>query len=895
MEIERKNMKKVTNNSNIITPWPDSFFNASVLTNGNFIITDSLKSSDLFYSMASTNADVFTYVYSGFTEVTAADVARNKRLQNGYMYLNLDYDDIRSYIYFGRATDIVIQEINEIIDKWPASLYLDNLEQSTIITAKGVYYDPYTNTTTFKVPIKDLYGKSVLINNEFKYALSNPYDVVYSEDESFDTSFLNLFLNYTAYTITRVSGNTLSEEYPIIQFSGVSTYDGSISGSSDLKIVCQGNPFLVSTITSNPLTPPVNQLSVKYHIKPDQMYVDKFFAGLTELQNRILNRYSLPKYEFTVKYIMDDGDINTKYAQSVYWPTYDYYNLDIDTRDFRNYLRDIRNVLEMYDDTQTDILFRRLTEDSLTEYDLTDEQKMGKYLRTWGWSYDKNKRYIDGISFVNNVSYNKKNNLPDDLILSHAKKLGWDIYSPFRDIPETVLYERDVLDIMYPGWSTNYNLLEIETEIWRRLAINSIYYFKSKGARKGIESILSLLGIPDTMLVLNEYIYTTQPIDFNQSYYYLTVLNGMSYSANTSGGTYVFDLYYSGSAQTLVDEQINNNLLPIMNNTTLANLYGTGNLTGFPLAPVSNDNMYFHNDGGWLEADPLFLDPVSYDYGQRWLDFYRYLGNSYPDGLVVQYTYSGVPTGYSEIIPKNLGFTLTKTVDNVKCWVEDIRITGNTGLLGAYHRYYDMPGRETDYSGWTGLIINTKEVDMFLDFSKIHTTGSCVTTIGPSGQISFLPITPTNFIEAPTYSHLISYIDHLDKFWIDIVKQVIPATTIFRVGVIYSNCQTGNDEYYLYNYPSTQDSLHFFNPYYALSGDQFTVISGYTFPFSGYNWTEWEWLEYQSVVNPGLDPYNPFNMMPLYNIATNTPFNYPGLVFFPEEYWGDPNYDVGAF
>jgi hypothetical protein len=189
------------------------------------------------------------------------------------------------------------------------------------------------------------------------------------------------------------------------------------------------------------------------------------------------------------------------------------------------------------------------------------------------------------------------------------------------------------------------------------------------------------------------------------------------------------------------------------------------------------------------------------------------LGNNNPDGLMVYYTYSGIATGNVIIIPQNIGFTLTKTVDNVKSWVEDIRITGNTGLLGVYHRYSDMPGRETDYSGYTGLVLNTKELDLFLDFSQIITSASCVTTAGQT----VVPSTPSGYIEGPTYSHLINYVDKLDKFWLDIIKQMVPATTIFRCGVIYSNCQTGNDEYYLYNYPSTHDSLHFVNPYYALS------------------------------------------------------------------------------
>ncbi len=884
-------MAAVTNNSNIVTPWPDQFFNATLLTNGNFLITDSRPSSNFSQSMVTTTADIFTYIYSGYTTNTAVDVIRNRRLQSGYMYLNLDSDDIRSYVYFGKASDVVIQEINDIIINWPASLYLDNLNDSTILTATGVYYNPYTDTTTFKVPVHDLFSKVIFVNGDVKPALSNPHSVVYSDDNSWDTSFLNLQLNYSAYTITTISGNTLSEEYPILAFSGIATYDGSVSGALDLRIVCHGNPFKASFI--NPPIP-TNLLSLKYHIKPAQMYVDKFFASLTELQNRILNRYSIPKYEFSIRYLMDNEEVNTTYKQNVYWPTTDYYNLDIDTVDFRNYLKNIRDVLEMYDDAQTDILYRRLTEDSLVEYDLTDDEKISKYLRAWAWSYDKNKRYIDGISFVNNVSYNKKSNLPDDLIIDHARKLGWDIYSPFRDMPEDMLYERDVLDLMYPGWSTNYNLVEIETEIWRRLAINSIYYFKSKGTRKGVESILSLLGIPDNMLTLNEYVYLTNPIDFNLALHNLMLLDGATYSGGTSGGTYTFELLTSASTLSNVWNDINEYLIAIIENGQYANVLGTGGLTGFPISPTQNDTTYFQCNGGWLEADPSYVSPDYFDSGKKWLDMYRLLGNTQQDNFMIYYTYSGVTTGAVDIIPQNIGFTLRKTVDNIKSWVEDITVTGNTGLLGVYYRYSDMPGRETDYTGTTGLVINTKEVDMFLDFSKVITSGNCVTTLDSGGsQISWLPTTPSGYIEGPTYSHLIQYVDKLDKFWIDVVKQVIPATTIFRVGVVYSNCQTGLDEYYLYNLPSTSDNLHFLNPYFSLSGDQFTVITGYTFSFSGYNWTETSWLEYQSEVSPGVDPLNPFNLQPYYNASIL--MGYPGIVWFPTDIWGSPPYDASAF
>jgi hypothetical protein len=66
------------------------------------------------------------------------------------------------------------------------------------------------------------------------------------------------------------------------------------------------------------------------------------------------------------------------------------------------------------------------------------------------------------------------------------------------------------------------------------------------------------------------------------------------------------------------------------------------------------------------------------------------------------------------------------------------------------------------------------------------------------------------------------------------------------------------------------------------------------FPFSGYNWTETTWLEYQSEVNPGLDPFNPFNMIPWNNMLIA--FGYLGIPFFPDESLGSPPiFDWGAF
>jgi len=870
------------NRSDVITPWPDNFFDKSILTNNNFIITSN--SAGNFGGDPNVNTDTLEFIYSGYT-LTTEDIGlitQNRKLIES-IPLNLDYDKISSYVYFGKSTDFMIQEINEIISKFPASLYISNLGRQTLTTAEFVYFDPLNNYTHFEINIDNLYGEYSVTNNYKNHAFSNPYGVVYSYDNSWDTSLLNLIDNYTAYTITPiVSGITqtneiLGDNYNIIDFTA-----STKQNTGRLYFNVRGNPFGVNLGSGT--VAPANNLSLKYHIKPNQKKFDLFFTNLTDFQKNILNRYTKPQYGFKLNLLKSTGDFKDNQNKKLIWPTSDKYNLDISTPEFYKYLRNLQKILDDYDLLYTDILYRRLLDDGIREYDLTDEEKISKYIRAWGWSYDKVKRYIDSISFVNSTTYNKKENVPDDVIKLRAKLLGWEIYLPFKNFLANELYTRNNTDIIYPGWSSNMSLDEIETELWRRFVINSIYFFKSKGTRASIESLMFLLGLPREMLKLNEYVYTTKPINVEELVKNLAYLE---YGDILSGNTY-FDLAISGTAINSIYQKIYTNNLPITPINNYSNILSTYNLTysgktGFPQNINQSDVMYFQNYGGWFESNYSHFGEQFYDSGKLWLDYFRYFDNTATGNTVVYLQYSGVTVG-TEIVPKDLGFKLTKQVDNKKSWIEDIKITGETGYLGVFKRDYDVGIRQTAYTAETGLVINSKEVDMFLDFSSIVTTGSCVTTLDQYDlQIPWLPITPTNLISSPTYSNLISYIEKLDNFWLDITKQLIPATAIFRAGVIYSNCESLTPtEYYFYNFSSSTYNLHFLTPDIAISGDQFNVITDYVLPFSGYSWTEDSWLEY--LYNRGEnDNYNRFAMIPgllPFHVAN---YGYPGIVKFPIE------------
>ena len=138
----------VKTNSTIITPWPDSFFGNSVLTNNNFIITSS-SAPNFGTTAPNVGLDTLHFVYSGLSNTQSVSTVIQQRKLVESMPLNLNYDNLSSYVYFGKSSDFIIQEINDIILKFPASLFISNLDKQNVTTAEVVYYDPLNDYTHF--------------------------------------------------------------------------------------------------------------------------------------------------------------------------------------------------------------------------------------------------------------------------------------------------------------------------------------------------------------------------------------------------------------------------------------------------------------------------------------------------------------------------------------------------------------------------------------------------------------------------------------------------------------------------------------------------------------------------------------------------------------------------
>jgi len=107
------------------------------------------------------------------------------------------------------------------------------------------------------------------------------------------------------------------------------------------------------------------------------------------------------------------------------------------------------------------------------------------------------------------LSYDKKDNVPDNLVRLLGRTLGWEM--------TTSLVNDDIITSYlnksgnsFSGQSRGLSINEKEIEFWRRLIINTPWIWKSKGTRKVIEMFFKLIGAPTGLYEFNEYIYTAE-------------------------------------------------------------------------------------------------------------------------------------------------------------------------------------------------------------------------------------------------------------------------------------------------------------------------------------------------------------------------------------------------
>jgi hypothetical protein len=378
---------------------------------------------------------------------------------------------------FGSLRSRLLASITRIIKKFPASSLVDtnSLISNSNFTAFNISYDINQNTTEFTVDFARIY---------------NPLDVVFLTPNSnviptTDNEIRNFFSSYKKYVI-EVSGTT----YPILTYT-------EPNSNNEIKLKVFGKSF--GTLTN---------YNLNYSIRPNDGIVEEFYMGLDDLEEILLNRETTPKYSAKFKVPRDtfEGDKTEIVDVEVSWPiSKDGWNIKIVGLDYENYITQLVDISDEVDNYKSNLFIRFMSSPQLYEFD-TEDKKIESVFQLYGQNFDKVKKYISNIANMRNVSYDGVNNVPDILLKNLANTLGLSTVSLLdeKQIDE-LLYVRQ--DTQYGAVNLGFNVVDAEYEFYRRLLVNLVELYKSKGTRKSIEFFLKFLGAPEPMIKIDEYVY----------------------------------------------------------------------------------------------------------------------------------------------------------------------------------------------------------------------------------------------------------------------------------------------------------------------------------------------------------------------------------------------------
>jgi len=794
------------------------------LTQGNFEFTTGIteKSNRTFTTGAFSNP-------INLEGLGVNSVAQSRAIfeNNFKVYPNFDLTQVTNFTSYGSMVKRMSTSVETIISKFPAALEVTFMDENylTGATATNISYDPITNETSINLNVS---------------RIRNPFDIDFTVNATRNlelrevqvSPLRNMTKEFTKYSLF-LGGIGYDVTY-IIPTTSLTT--------GTLTLVIKGDVFSGLTEIYDDLVIRPNDYEVNRVFNESLDEVQRF------LLNR--NVTPIYTATFQVPNENDDGTFYIQ-NKLVTWPLYGNWNLDILTNSFTTYLTTLNDVSVSFDGYQTNLVSRFLTTDSIKEFDTSDqkiEKILQIYGRSFdetkkfinGLAYMNSVNYNTG----NDIPSQLLKNLSQTLGWSNNM-------SPITndDFLSSVFGQKNVDKSAFSGVGQAQTPDELNYQYYKNLILNSAYLFKSKGTRKSIETLMRLIGAPDALVEFNEYVYLAdQKInmsDFDSQY---ASISGGTYSKilPTLENGYTFQIQgvtYSGFTTTTTLQGVNltKEDYPISetgypkspgNSETYYYQMGAGWFESTPkhrsLEQPDLTNSVFTG------SNPNYQTKLApFTYGQDYLNVYRtfpFTDLGYTLRTEIDNNKSWVDTEIGDRSNLDGGYNSLYTTDSedLVINVKNIDLFLNPGQGLSYDVWYMSreynfpianeglgyiaptrcnPNPVSTYphrGGVDSTNINPQpRKETFFEFAQtfwkntINVRNRQFATDGGTSGYPTLSSIYWNYLESEsladikndnfTYKTMIEYVNGMGDYWIRLVEQMIPATTIWNTGVKLEN------------------------------------------------------------------------------------------------------------
>jgi len=794
------------------------------LTQGNFEFTSSANEK--------TNRTFNTGTFSepiNLNSLGIESINQSKTIveNNFKVYPNFDLTQVTNFTMYGSMVKRMSASITTIISYFPAALEATFMGTNYITgpTANNILFSNVNNETSFDLDLS---------------RLRNPFDIDFTVNSTRNlqlkeiqvSSLRDMKVEYTKYSLY----------YKGIGYNVVGIVPTTSLTSGTLKLYVNGNPFSGATFTNDDLVIRPNDLEVNKVFNENLDEVENFL-----LNRNVSPKYTAT---FKVPQEAEDGSYFIQNT-NISWPLYGAWNIDIITKSFETYITSINDISESFDLYRTNLVSRFLTTGAFKEFDTPDQKvekvlqiygksfdDVKKYITAL--SYMTSVNYNVGNDIPSQLLKNLAQTLGWNINISPISE---------TELLTSVFGTTNNNASVYPGISQQQTPDELNYQYYRNLVLNSAFLFKSKGTRKSIEILMRLIGAPEALVEFNEYVYLAdQRINLSQFDTQFAQISGGTYVQQIpileAGNIFsIFGNTYTGFTTTgdIQDVNITIDEYPMdeygypttpTNSESYFFQMGSGWFEQTPQhrAPEEVDltnSVFVGNNPNYQTV------LLPYSYGQEYLNRYRKfpfmdLGYTLRETIDNNKSWVDNEIGIRTNLDGNFNARYYVSDERLVLNVKNVDLFLNPGQGIAYDIWfmsrqynYPIPNEGMNYVtptpcdpkpyspypsrggvDWTEINPQPKR-KTFFEFAQtfwLNTINVRNRQFSSNGKTGGYPTLESIFwrylqsnetIGIPndnfSYKTMMEYVNGLGDYWIRLVEQMVPATTIWNTGVRLEN------------------------------------------------------------------------------------------------------------
>lgn len=383
------------------------------------------------------NADLRSDDWSGglYTLENVSSVQDRVKTDDTECQSKINETKLSNYAYYGSCSELIRSSITDIIDRFPAEIFIaDNSYRS-----KRYYKDGKGDVHPF-----------VNLDGDEMYEVNNPFGInIYMPFKNEDTiqNKLRWFANnlYQNFEILIgdesfvIKGIEIENKEDVQPCPGTLIHDVYIEYGSTKE--SSGNTILISVFYGENREIVYlcsDSLKGEFHIRPKECFYTEFINSLSVFQKQLMNTKTTPKYKAVFE-VMTPNEFGYKLLLEEFSMPIDKggYNPLIDKDVYSQYIKRLSSYGAIYDEYFSDNIVRVMTHESIKNFDWSytkNGTKVSSILRIIGREFDEIRLNAQGVSKAKITNYLNNNYTPNYLLSDYCAQDGWDVknVTPFH-------------------------------------------------------------------------------------------------------------------------------------------------------------------------------------------------------------------------------------------------------------------------------------------------------------------------------------------------------------------------------------------------------------------------------------------------------------------------------